>query len=192
MAVTSSKRLRPGDEDNVHRKDFFTPVGVQWGLKDAECEWLNGNIAFDNVALGNPWLVGQPSPGPCGRSGSACQSVCLPHQALKAEMRSAIWMRGGKTVLAALRNAFAGPQRISPGYLQKRLCQWLWNSLQHLLNDQHNPQKYQIQFSRRKEGPKMEELLLSQIDGARAATQLLRLRTSWFKWHPAAAPAARN
>lgn len=120
-------------------------------------------------------------------------SLSVSHiKPLKAEMRSAIWMRGGKTVLAALGNAFAGSQRISPGYLQKRLCQWLWNSLQRVLNDQHNPQKYQIQFSRRKEGPKMEELLLSQIDGARATTQLLRLRTSWFKWHPAAAPAARN
>lgn len=114
MAVTSSKRLCPADEDHVRHRDFFTPVGVQWGLKDSDCEWLNGNIAFDSVALGNLWLVGQPSPAPRDRAGSACQPSCLPHWALQ-----------GRDVLSRLDEeerqslmhwgTFAASQRISPG-----------------------------------------------------------------------------
>lgn len=111
---------------------------------------------------------------------------------LKAEMCSAIWVSGGDPILSALRKAFAGSQRISPGYLQKKLCQWLWNSLQRLLNNQRNPLKYQIQFSRCKYHPKIEQLPLSQINGARATTPQPRLRTSWFNWYLASAPAARN
>lgn len=83
MAVTSPKHLHPADEDHVHCRYLFTPVGVQWGLKDSEWEWLNGNIASHNAAQGNLWLVGQSSAVPCDRAGSACQPSCLPHPALK-------------------------------------------------------------------------------------------------------------
>lgn len=149
IAVTSPKHLCPADEHHVHCRDFFTPVGVQWGLKDGECEWLNGSIASHNGARGNLWLVGQPSPVPCDRAGSACQPSCLPHPAHK-----------GRDVLGHSDEEENSPwctQRClcclttdQPWCPQKIFCQWVWNYLQHFLNNQHNCQKHQTQFSKGK------------------------------------------
>lgn len=163
MAVPSSKHLCPADEDHIRGRDFFTSVGVQWGLKDSE--WLDGNIAFDNGARGNLWLLGQPSPAPVTGLALPASPAASHTELLKAEMCSATWIRRKDSPWCTQR-CLCCLTKDQSWCLQKIFCQWFWNYLQHLLNRQ----KYQTLFSRGKYGPKIEELLLSQIDEVRDTT----------------------
>lgn len=142
MAVTSSEHLCPADEDHSHCRGVFTPPGAQWGLKGTECQWLNGNIAFDKVAWGNLCLAGQPAPAPLPASPAASHI-----ELFKAEMCSATWIRRKNSPWCTQRCLCCLTKDQS--WCLQKFCQWLWNYL-HLLNDQHNCQKYQAQLSRGK------------------------------------------